>query len=135
MEIGFKLVGLVLDAVEEKEMIVVLALLMGRGQWGLGVQWGEAQEQKSFHQVGAVGAVLADAQHNTIAIQLLFGELQKRQERLLAGLVRQRFGQGHVQDVAVVIQDLADQIKSQKKVAQLKISSNSPSPNLMKSYP
>jgi len=96
---------LFLDTVDKKEMVIVLSLLLWWCQRGFGVQWGEAQEHESFHQVGAIGTILADAQHNAVAIQSLFGELQKRKERLLAGFVRQRFWQGHVQDVVVVIQD------------------------------
>lgn len=99
-------VFLVLDAVDEKEMIVVLALLVGRGQRWLGIQWGESQEHESFHQVGAIGTIFTDAQDNAIAVQFLFGEFQKRQERLLAGLVRQCLGQSDIQDVVVMIQDL-----------------------------
>jgi len=97
--------NLVLDAVEKEEMIVVLSLLMWGCKWWLRTQWGEAQEHESLHQVSAVGTILADAQHNAIAVQLLFGEFQKRQERLLAGFVCQCLGQCHVQDVIVVIQD------------------------------
>lgn len=97
---------LFLDAVDKKEMVIILSLLLWWSQRRFGVQWGEAQEHESLHQVGAIGTILADAQHNAIAVQSLFGEFQKRQERLLAGFVRQRFGQGHVQDVVVVIQDL-----------------------------
>lgn len=102
---------LILDAVDEKEMVVVLTLLMRWSQWRLGIQWGEAQEEESFHQVGAVGTILADAKHNAIAVQLLFSELEKRQERLLAGFVRQCFGEGHIQDVIVMVQDLRKQNK------------------------
>lgn len=96
----------VLDAVDEKEMIVVLTLLVRRGHRRLGIQWGKSQEQESFYQIGSIGTILANAQHDAVAIQLLLGELQKRQERLLAGLVRQCLGQSHVQNVVVVIQDL-----------------------------
>lgn len=87
-------------------MIIILSLLLRWSQSGLGVQWGESQEHESFHQVGTVGAILADAQHNAIAVQLLFSELEKRKERLLAGFVCQCFWENHVQDVVVMIQDL-----------------------------
>lgn len=87
-------------------MVVVVSLLLWRSHRRVGVKRGEAQEQESFHQISAVGTILADAQNNAIAIQLLFGELQKRQERLLAGFVCQCLRQGHVQDVVVVIQNL-----------------------------
>lgn len=87
-------------------MIIVLSLLMRWCQGRLGIQWGKSQEEESFHQVGAVGTILADAQHDAVAIQLLFSEFEKRQERLLAGFMCECLGQGHVQDVVVVIQNL-----------------------------
>lgn len=80
------------------------------------VQGREAQEHESFHQVCTIGTILADAQHNAVAIELLFGEFQKRQERLLAGFVCQSLGQSNVQDVVVVIQDL----KSPKKIFKIR---------------
>lgn len=98
--------SLILDGVDEKEMIIVLSLLLWGSQSGLGIQWGESQEHESLHQVGTVGAILTDAQHDAIAVQLLFSELEKRKERLLAGFVCQRFRENHVQDVVVMIQDL-----------------------------
>lgn len=98
--------SLVLDAIDEEEMIVVGALLLWWSHWRLGIQWGESQEEESFHQVSAVGTILADAQHNAIAVQLLFGEFQKRKERLLAGLVRQSLRESNIQDVVLMVQDL-----------------------------
>lgn len=97
---------LVLDAVDEKDVIIILTLLMRWSQRRFGVQRGEAQEHESFHQVSAVGTLFLHAKHNAVAVQLLFGELQKRQERLLAGFVRQRLRQSHIQDVVVMVQDL-----------------------------
>jgi len=94
-----------LDAVDEKEMIVVLTLLMGWCHRWFGIQWGKSQEQEGLHQVGSIGTILANAQYNAVAIQFLFCKLQERQEWLLAGLVRQCLGQSHIQDVVVVIQD------------------------------
>jgi len=88
--------GLILDAVDEEEMIVVLTLSHWWSQRGLGAQWGEAQEQEGLHQISSVGAILANAQNNTVAIQLLLGELQERKERLLAGFVRQCLGQSDI---------------------------------------
>lgn len=87
-------------------MVVVRSLLLWWSQWRLGVQWGETQEEESFHQVGAVLTVLSNTKHNTIAVQLLFGEFQKRKERLFACFVRQRLRESHIQDVVVVVQDL-----------------------------
>lgn len=87
-------------------MIIVLSLLVRRSQLRLGIQWGESQEEESLHQVGAVGTILSDAQHNSITIQLLFSEFEKRKERLLAGFVCESLGQGHVQNVVIVIQNL-----------------------------
>lgn len=106
-KIGEKKLGesLVLDVIDEKEMFVVAAFHLGRCQWRFGIEWRESQEEESFGQILTVRSVLADAQNDAVAFQLLFCKLQKREERLFARLVSELLGQRHVQHVGVVVQN------------------------------
>lgn len=83
------LVGLLLDAVDHEEIFVLLLLFnVRRRQRGLGADWLETDEREGTHQIRAIEAVLSDAQDYAVALELLFGELQQRDERVLRCLVR-----------------------------------------------
>lgn len=98
--------SLFLDVVDHEEVLALLLLLdVGRRQRGLGADRLEADEGERAHQVRAVQAVLADAQDDAVALELLLGELQQRDERVLRGLVRHGRRQVHVQHVVQRVED------------------------------
>lgn len=124
------------DVIDEEKIIVVLSMLLWWRQWRLWIEWSESEKHEGLHQVCTVGTILTNAQDNTIAVQLLFGELEKREEWLLAGLVCQCFRQDNIKDVVVVVKNLREMKLNNLMLLNLfrQISSkeNLPSPNLMK---
>lgn len=122
---------LVLDGVKEEKVVIVLALLLWGCQRWLGVKWRKSEEEESFDQVGSVRTILADAKDDTVAIQFLFGEFQKGQEGLFAGLVGQGLRERNIKNVVVVIQDL--KIKPIVSSCQLKLIEFLPNPTLRRS--
>lgn len=78
---------------------------MGRCQRGLGADRLEADEGEGAHQVRAVQAVLANAQDDAVTFELLLGELQQRDERVLRGFVRHGRREVHVQHVVQWVED------------------------------
>lgn len=68
------------DVIDEEKIIVVLTMLLWWRQWRLWIEWSESEKHEGLHQVCTVGTILTNAQDNTIAVQLLFGELEKREE-------------------------------------------------------
>lgn len=106
LRLSFCVDFLFLDVVDHEEVLALLLLLdVGRRQRGLGADRLEADEGERAHQVRAVEAVLADAQHDAVALELLLGKLQQRDERVLRGLVRHRRRQVHVQHVVERAED------------------------------
>lgn len=97
---------LLLDVIDEIQIARIAAVLqlLGRRQMRLGTERLKAQEQKRAHQILAIDAILAHAQHNAVHVQLVLGELQQRDERLLGGLGQQNVGQRNVQHVVVRVQ-------------------------------
>lgn len=93
----------VFDVVDQKEIVVAGSLR--RRKHRLRRQRLKAEEQKCSHQIRAIHAILAHAQHHGVHVQLLFGELEQRDERLLGGLRQQDGRQRHVQDVVVRVED------------------------------
>lgn len=78
---------------------------MGRGQRGLGADRLEADERERADEVRPVQAILADAQDDAVTLELLLGELEQRNERVLRGLMRHRRRQIHVQHVVQRVED------------------------------
>lgn len=104
--LDFLMVFLFLDVVDHEEVLALLLLLdVGRGQRGLGADRLEADERERADQVRPVQAVLADTQDDAVALELLLGELEQRNERVLRGLVRHRRRQIHVQHVVQRVED------------------------------
>jgi hypothetical protein len=66
----------------------------------------KAQEQEGLAQLCTIWAIFADAQDDTVTVQFLLGEFQEGEEGLLGRFLGHLAGQGHVQDVVVVVQDL-----------------------------
>lgn len=104
--LSFVLFSLFLDAVDHEEILALLLLLdVRRCQRGLGADRLEADEGERAHKVRAVQAVLADAQDDAVTFELLLGELQQRDERVLRGLVRHGRREVHVQHVVQGVED------------------------------
>lgn len=100
------LVALLLDVVDHEEELVLLLLLdVRRGQRGLGADRLEADKGKGAYQIWSVEAILADTQNDTVALQLLFGEFQQRDERVFRGLVGHGRRQVHVQHIVQGAED------------------------------
>lgn len=78
---------------------------MRRGQRCFLADWLETDKREGTHQIRAIEAVLSDAQDNAVALELLLGKLQQRDERVLGCLVRHGRRQVHVQDVVQWTED------------------------------
>lgn len=95
-----------LDAINHEEIFVLLLFFNVRwGELCLGADWLETNKRKSTNQIWAIKAVLSDAQDNAVALKLLLGKLQQRDERVLRCLVRHSWRQVHVQNVVQWAED------------------------------
>jgi len=83
-----------LDIVDHGHDVVVLRHLLVTGRHD-----GEAQEHEDAHQRRAVGSVALEADEHLVALELLLGELEQRDEAVARALGQHRRGDVHEQDV------------------------------------
>lgn len=99
-------VGSLLDVVDHEEIVVLLLLFNVRWrQWWLGADRLETDKWECTHQIWTIEAVLADAKDYGVTLELLFGEFQQRDERMLRCLVRHGRRQVHIKDVVQRVED------------------------------